>query len=108
MPLPELLKKVQTPYSAGNRSSAEGIKISDAELKRLSILHTKVRNQFVHFAPALWSIELSGTKELSALIVRIIEDMLKMGWAFRRFDNTQREEFLQSLHELSQLEWPGP
>ncbi|MDN3712827.1 hypothetical protein QWZ10_15605 [Paracoccus cavernae] len=108
MPLPELLKKVRTPYSAGDRSSAEGIKISDAELKRLSILHTKVRNQFVHFAPTLWSIELSGTKELSALIVRIIEDMLKIGWAFRHFDDSQREEFRQSLHELSQLEWPGP
>lgn len=107
MALPDLLAAVRKPHSAGDRSNAAGVAISDSEMGWLRRFHDSIRNQFVHFAPMGWSIDVSGIPEIAKLIARIITDILQIGWAFRHLDLARREEMQRSLHTLTKIEWPA-
>jgi hypothetical protein len=108
MALPDLLKAVRKPNSAGDSSNNPGVGMSDSELNWLCSFHKTIRNEFVHFEPKQWSIEVSGIPELAKLIARIIEDILEQGWAFRHQDSAWREETRQNLQTLASLAWPKP
>ena len=105
MNFPDLIKAIRKPNSAGDRSNVAGIAISDSELTLLSRFHAEIRNQFVHFEPMGWSIELSGLPKITILIARIIGEMLHLGYAFRHQDAASREEMKKSLQTLSQIDW---
>lgn len=107
MALPDLLKTVRKPHSAGDRSNDDGIAITDAEFAWLTRLHHTVRNQFVHFAPMGWSIEVSGMPAAAALVARIIGDIAVIGWAFRYQDKLWRQAFADDLAALSRPDWPS-
>lgn len=107
MGLPDLLKSVRRPYSAGNRSNAVGVAISDYELCWLGRFHENIRNQLVHFEPLGWSIEVSGIPEIAKLIARIIEDILRIDWAFRHLDLAKHDEMQRSLRVFAKIEWPA-
>ncbi|HVJ00455.1 MAG TPA: hypothetical protein VM657_15465 [Sphingomonas sp.] len=107
MVLPDLLTAVREPHSAGDRSNAAGVTISESELYWLVRFHKDIRNQFVHFEPMGWSIEVSGIPEIAKLVARIIGEILRIGWAFRHLDIAQREEMRRSLHTLALIEWPA-
>lgn len=83
MALPGLLKAARKPHSAGDRSNDQGIAISDAELEWLNRFHSSVRNQFTHFEPMGWSLEVSGIPEIAMLVARIVSEITDTGWAFR-------------------------
>lgn len=106
MGLPDLLKAVRKPSSAGDGSNGAGVAISESELSWLLRFHKEIRNQFAHFEPMGWSIEVSGIPAIAKLVARIIEDILRTGWAFRHQDRAQREEMQRSLHILETIEWP--
>jgi hypothetical protein len=93
MALPGLLKAVRKARSAGDRSNELGVALSDKELNWLRYFHEVVRNQFVHFDPMGWSLEVSGIPGLAALSGRIITEIADLGWAFRHQD----EQWLADL-----------
>jgi hypothetical protein len=105
MALPLLLKAIRKPKSAGDRSNADGVTVSDPELSWLCRFHRDIRNQFVHFEPRGWAIEVSGIPELAKLISRIILEMLNIGYAFRHQNADQAEELRQNLRALASREW---
>lgn len=107
MGLPDLLKALRRPRSAGDRSNAVGIAIKDSELSWLRRFHEDIRNQFVHFEPKGWSIEVSGIPEIARLTARIIEEVLQVGYAFRHQDDARREEMQRNLQALAAIEWPA-
>jgi hypothetical protein len=107
MCLPDLLKAVRKPDSAGDRSDGSGVEISDSELDWLTSFHKIIRNQFTHFEPMVWSIEVSGIPEITKLIARIIKDILEVGWAFRHLAQEQRDELQKSLETLETMAWPA-
>lgn len=106
MSLPELLKAVREPYSAGDRSNAEGVALSDSEFAWLKNFHKDIRNQFVHFAPMGWSIEVSGIPEIAKLIARAIKEIIEIGYAFRRLDPALRDSLRNNLDRLAAYDWP--
>ncbi|PZO87007.1 MAG: hypothetical protein DI623_15540 [Sphingomonas sanxanigenens] len=106
--LPDLLKAVCKAHSAGDRSNAAGVAISGAELAWLKRIHGEVRNQFIHFEPMGWSIEVSGVPDLARVIARILTEMLEIGWAFRHLGDQGRAALRRDLEELTALEWPMP
>jgi hypothetical protein len=106
MGLPDLLKAVRKPCSAGDGSNVVGVLITESELNWLSRFHKNIRNQFAHFEPMGWSIEVSGIPEIAKVIARIIRDILEMGWAFRHQDHAKREKMQRSLQDLEKIEWP--
>ncbi len=77
------------------------MEVSDAELIWLKRFHDAVRNQFVHFEPMGWSLEVSGLRPLSGLVARMIEDAMAIGWAFRHQDVTWRETLRADLRTLA-------
>lgn len=105
MGLPDLLKAVRRPHSAGGHGDDAGVAISDSELSWLVRFHDDIRNQFVHFEPSGWSIEVSGIPEMAKLVARIIEDILRVGWAFRHQNHEQRQEMHKSLKTLASINW---
>jgi hypothetical protein len=107
MGLPDLLAAVREPHSAGDRSNTAGVVISESELNWLRRFHRDIRNQFAHFEPMGWSIEVSGIPEIAKLAARIIGDILQIGWAFRHQDDAQREEMQRSLYTMALIEWPA-
>ena len=107
MALPDLLKAARKPNSAGDRSNNLGIPITDTELERLSKFHTTVRNQFVHFEPMGWSLEVSGLPAIARLVARIVLDILNAGWAFRHKDHEWKEDLKTELKQLANCETPS-
>ena len=107
MALPDLLKAIREPRSAGDRSNDDGVALSDAELAWLRRLHRTVRNQFVHFGPLAWSIEVSGLRALAPLVARLVGDMAGIGWAFRHEGRPWREALGRDLARLSAPGWPA-
>ena len=100
MALPELLKAIRKPRSAGDASNEGGISVSDKELNWLRYFHDVVRNQFVHFDPMGWSLEVSGIPEIADLTARIIGDIADLGWAFRHQDAAWLDQFRTDLSTL--------
>lgn len=104
LPLPDLLKLARKPRSAGDRSNEQGIRVSDSEYQWIRSFHYEIRNQFTHFDPRGWSIEVSGLPKLAYLIARIIEDILEAGWAFRHQDGPWRTALRSGLGDLRRMQ----
>jgi hypothetical protein len=103
MALPDLLKAIRKPHSAGDRSNQEGIPLSDAELAWLCNFHTVVRNQFVHFEPMGWSLEVSGIPAIAALTAQTLRDIVDAGWTFRQKDRAWLNAFKADLERLGSI-----
>lgn len=101
----DLLKAVRKPNSAGDGSDVR-IAISDSELGWLRKFHEDIRNQFTHFEPMGWSIDMSGIPEIAKLVARIIGDILDTGWAFRHLDSEQSQDLRRDVQALVSVEWP--
>jgi hypothetical protein len=101
MSLPELLKAIRKPHSAGDRSNDFGVTLSDNELDWLKRIHTSLRNQFVHFEPMGWSIEVSGIRDLAHVIARIIGEIADIGWAFRHKNKSWHASLTEALNALN-------
>jgi len=101
MALPELLKAIRQPHSAGDGSNTYGVRLTDAEYAWLTRFHGSIRNQFTHFEPMGWSIEVSGIPEIANLVSRIIGEILEMQWAFRHENQTWLNALRADLRQLA-------
>lgn len=124
MNLPELLRKAAAlrkvvtkdpdgvevtiwEHDPQSQPANKPISVSDQEIHYLDRIHTEFRNQFVHFEPMGWSIEVSGFPEIARLIARLITDILDRGWAFRHLQETTKKEMRYDLAQLSLLSING-
>ena len=105
MALPDLLKAVRKQGSSGGSSNGEAISINDNELTWLQRIHKEIRNQFIHFEPMGWRIEVSGIPSLAQLTARIIKDIHGRGWAFRHLDPVKKEIMILDLERLAKSTW---
>ncbi|NBN62251.1 hypothetical protein [Pannonibacter tanglangensis] len=103
MTLPELLKECRKLGSAGGPCGSTAIQISDSELEWLTRFHRHIRNQFTHFEPQTWILEVSGIPSIAKLISRIISDIYISGWAFRNFNENEANEFDVNIRKLSDI-----
>ena len=103
MTLPDLLKAIRRPNSIGGGDCSPGIDIADDEFNWLRRFHKDIRNQFVHFSPQGWSIEISGLPGLAKLTARIISAVLDAGWGFRHQDEAWRRAIRADLIILFSL-----
>lgn len=104
MSLPNLLKAIRKKGS-GARSNGNAVKISDSELEWLERFHVEFRNQFTHFKPMGWAIEVSGIPEIARIISRIITDIHNNGWAFRHLEDLAKTNMVADLERLRKAEW---
>lgn len=99
MNLPLLLKAVRVP--GDGRYYCSPINLTDNESAFLKRFHEEFRNQFTHFAPQGWSIEISGGETFARLVARIVRDILDAGWAFRHLDEATRDALRDDLGRLA-------
>jgi hypothetical protein len=66
---PALIKKFRKKYT--------DCSITVEQLKDLKKLHQEFRNQFTHFAPMQWSIELAGLPRIAKAALDLIEDAMQ-------------------------------
>jgi len=102
MALPDLLKTVRKAGTAGNGTAA-AILIDDGDFSWLRRFHDEIRNQFVHFEPMGWSLEVSGMAGLAKLVSRIVGDVLEAGWAFRAKKLAWKDALKADLAALAAL-----
>lgn len=103
--LPGLIRLVRRNDTIGSgQSGVEGIKITKSELKWILKFHNTIRNQFVHFEPQGWAIELSGMPDIAKLVSRLITEILDAGWAFRHKNDDWKTALRASLNDLAKLE----
>ena len=105
MSLPDLLGAVRKQGSAGGSTNSVRIEITNTELARLTRIHSEIRNQFVHFAPLGWTLEISGVPQVGQIIARIVKDIHDCGWAFRHLDSTKRNAMILDLKHLKETPW---
>ncbi|ATC30997.1 hypothetical protein CA606_00780 [Caulobacter vibrioides] len=103
MDLPALLKTIRQPDTQGGGETSAGISLTDGELNWLLRFHNDLRNQFVHFSPQGWSIEISGLPGLAELTARIITAVLDTGWGFRHKDTAWCDALRADLEGLSRM-----
>jgi hypothetical protein len=93
----DLLKKIRSSGSGDCADNSNSINISDTELEDLVHLHRVVRNQFVHFEPMGWVLDLMGMQTIIPLVLRVITDILDAKWAFRHINTEQEQSFRETL-----------
>ncbi len=59
-----------------------------------------LRNQFVHFSPSGWSIEVSGLSKIYSILAEFIMTMAEDGWAFRHLNPEERNELYRILGQI--------
>jgi hypothetical protein len=83
--------------------------VSDNSLPPISVPETttkgfeklvQLRNDFIHFTPKGWSIELSGMNDIYSGLSDFISKIKSAGWAFRHLSTEESHEMDQLLTEL--------
>ena len=59
----------------------------------------RFRNDFAHFTPKGWSIEVSGMPQIFLHIIEVMDQIVGDPWLFRHCDDEERAR----LHELLDL-----
>ncbi|MBP2562004.1 hypothetical protein J2857_004795 [Neorhizobium galegae] len=75
------------------------LELSEEQKTSFAKLH-ELRNDFSHFTPKGWSIELNGLPRICLNILNIIKLIQKHGWAFRHLDDPSRNQMLTSIDEI--------
>ncbi|KEO60235.1 hypothetical protein DT23_14070 [Thioclava indica] len=75
------------------------LQVNDAQTWHVMNL-IELRNQFEHFGPTGWIIELSGIPEKIEACVNIIEQIEHDGWAFRHLETSDRARLVACLKKL--------
>ena len=99
--LPELLNALRNSDTSKNGK----IEISKKEYDRLKYFHDKIRNQFVHFEPQGWSLEISGLPDFARLIAKIIKEIHSKRYAFRHLHDDEQTYLINNLEELKKATW---
>ncbi len=96
---PELFKRISHPEE--RIADTEIFKLEvDSNHKRAFKLLCNFRNQFTHFQPTSWIIEIAGLPNMTLKILGLIEAISENGWAFRHLDEAQKYKLVGLINEI--------
>ena len=78
------------------------ITITEQQKKSFSWLHY-VRNEFTHFSPKGWTIELSGIEDIISDILNILLLIVDDYWPFRHMPNEDKNTLHSKIKEINLL-----
>lgn len=73
---------------------------ADKNEKNAFELLCNLRNEFAHFRPKGWSLEISGLPEMSCQILKMILEISENGWAFRHLNEYEKTELMSLIENL--------
>ncbi len=91
----ELLKRVRREDKRLERAGC--VLTLNVEQKRAFKRLFELRNDFSHFEPKGWSIEVSGMPSIMLESLKIIEQIYSAGWAFRHLDDCDDADFARLM-----------
>lgn len=91
----ELFGRLDNKRSRCEPGAGAILKVTDQQKSAFSRLHN-LRNNFAHFTPKGWSIELNGLPEIFLDIVAVIDGVAKDPWPFRH-STTRGNRLLRRL-----------
>ncbi|HVZ99946.1 MAG TPA: hypothetical protein VG841_06490 [Caulobacterales bacterium] len=62
-------------------------------IKRLMSL----RNEFAHFSPKGWSVEISGLPEIASAWAKLMKGIHSGGWALQHCEDTEQDAFMRDI-----------
>ncbi len=100
-PPKELLERA---VSADKRIESAGaiLTIDDAQKKAFNTLFD-FRNSFIHFGPHGWTIETSGMSAIFEKVLKIVNQVIDDGWAFRHLNDHDRQRINNVRHNTHDL-----
>lgn len=85
----ELLDRLIDGKARAGRMDAGSVTVSPDQKRDFDLLH-EFRNDFMHFQPTGWVIEISGMPRIVKSQTKIIADIFSKGWAFRHLDDGRK------------------
>jgi hypothetical protein len=102
----ELFKRL---YNKSMRlEGGAGAVLTNPDTHRASFIRLhRLRNDFVHFTPKGWSIEVSGMPQMFLHIIDVLDQIVEDPWPFRHCDD-EEEARLRGLLDLLKTELKKP
>lgn len=75
------------------------LELSEDQKQALRRLHSEFRNQFVHYRPASWSIQLDGMSEMLMHAFDTLSAVLKMGCFYSHFESGDNDRIAALVAE---------
>lgn len=99
----EALKRCQQSQWMNLSGSTSVLQLTHDERLALSIIHDDFRNQFLHYRPTLWSIEVTGMPKVITHALDVLHRVaLEMGGYYAHYD---RDKIAQLItHAQQQLQ----
>ena len=88
-PAPELLKRLTGSAHRFENDCGRIIETTDAQHRAFASLH-KIRNEFTHFLPQAWSIEIALIRESISGVLEILSLVANDPWPFRHMSDGER------------------
>lgn len=76
--------------------TCDALAVTDSQKRSFGLVF-KWRNQFLHFSPQGWSIEVTGLPEMIRDCVAILQKIENDGWSFRRLKSAERKQLKDVL-----------
>ena len=77
------------------------VSLSNSEVRELRRLNS-LRNEFVHFSPKGWSLEISGLPKIVAACVTILRAVHQCGWSLLHLESEEVEVYLSTINALAE------
>ncbi|MEP1206076.1 MAG: hypothetical protein ABJL64_20130 [Rhizobiaceae bacterium] len=78
------------------------IEVTQKQQKTYEQIHTHFRNNFTHFPPMTWLIEVGGLPDMICELLDLIEAIKADGWAFRHAEDGEAEQLGNLIDEIRQ------
>jgi hypothetical protein len=77
------------------------LQLTHDERMALSLIHDDFRNQFLHYRPTLWSIEVTGMPKVVAHALDVLQRVaLEMGGYYAHYDRNKVADLVAGAQEL--------
>jgi hypothetical protein len=82
----QALKRCQDATLTNLGGFTKVLQLSEDQNQALCRLHSEFRNQFVHYRPTSWSIQLDGMPEMLMHVFDALRAVLEMGYFYLHFE----------------------
>lgn len=97
----EALKRCQQSEWMSISGFTNVLTLTDEDKLALKIIHDDFRNQFLHYRPTMWSIEVTGMPFVITLVLDVLRRVvLQMGGFYAHYDRKQVADLIANAQEL--------
>lgn len=98
----ELFCRLQKNSKRFEYGAGQTIAVTSDEKRAFNLIHC-LRNDFSHFSPKGWSIEVSGLPNALLELVGLFRRISRDPWPFRHMEIEQKEHLRQTVEEIERI-----